>query len=432
MSFPQERGQAAGVSGGSRATLKSADGGGATETRGVENDSPSPGGEGRGEGGRLSITFEIRDTGIGIPRELHEKIFRPFEQATGAEQKGGTGLGLAIAKRLVKLMGGEIGVESEPGKGARFHFTVRLAQAVGTSNIQLATLNIQSGTRLKAGGKITALVVDDVAENRDVLSRMLQDIGCEVLTANDGQQGVDLALSAHPDIIFMDMRMPGMDGVEAVKRIRATWSHRLARPHPGPLPQEREKNLPPLASSSVQVPFPPCDSPGGEIETTASKFTGDVITPPPVLGERAGVRADVSSIPKIVSLSASALAHEQERYLAGGFDEFIAKPFRFERICECLTRLLHAEFEAVESAPATQRVKMSTDELPAFTIPAELKQQLSDAAERFSATRLEEGFKALEQSGDTGRKLASHLRRLAAAGDLDGIANALRIIKRGP
>jgi hypothetical protein len=155
----------------------------------------------------------VSDTGIGIPRELHQKIFQPFEQATGAEQKGGTGLGLAIAKRLVELMGGEIGVESEPGKGSRFHFTVPLAQALGTgtSNIQHPTSNIQSATRLKAGCKIKALVVNDVAENRDVLSRMLQDIGCEVLTANDGSQGVAIALSSRPDIIFMDMRMPGME-----------------------------------------------------------------------------------------------------------------------------------------------------------------------------------------------------------------------------
>ena len=192
---------------------------------------------------------------------------------------------------------------------------------------------------------------------------MLQNIGCEVLTANDGQQGVDLALSARPDIIFMDIRMPGMDGLDAFRRIKSE-----------------------LRSSKSEI--------------------------------------------KIVSLSASVFAHEQERYREAGFDDFIAKPFRFERICESLTTLLRVEFESVPTAaPVEQTKALSADELAAIVIPAGLWKQLSEAAERFSATRLEESFKQLEPRDDTGRKLASHLRRLSAAGDFDGIANALKIVK---
>ena len=131
---------------------------------------------------------------------------------------------MAIAQRLGDLMGGEIGVDSEAGKGSRFHFTVPLALPAhsATSHIERSTFNVQpAATRLKPGCKVKALVVDDMEENREVLSRALQDIGCEVVTANDGQQGVDLAMSARPDIIFMDIRMPGMDGLEAVKKIKS-------------------------------------------------------------------------------------------------------------------------------------------------------------------------------------------------------------------
>jgi CheY-like chemotaxis protein len=215
--------------------------------------------------------------------------------------------------------------------------------------------------RLKPGYSVKALVVDDLAENRDVLCHMLQDIGCEVLMANSGKQGVDLALSGHPNIIFMDIRMAGMDGVEAARRIKSEFRDR------------------------------------------ASQI-------------------------KIVSISASALAHEQERYRAG-FDDFIAKPFRFERICECITRLLGVELEATKSSPTEMAVEISTAELAEMAIPIELWKRLTEATERFSATALEQGLKELEQ-GDRARKgLGVRLRQLAGSGDFDAARRLLDHVK---
>lgn len=136
--------------------------------------------------------FEVSDTGPGIAPELREKIFLPFEQ--GQEKSGGTGLGLAISKRLVDLMGGRLAVESEPGKGARFAVEVPLAAMERSEfNVERSTFKEGRTVRLAAGQRVRALVVDDVAENRDVLSRMLESLGCAVAAAETGERGVELA-----------------------------------------------------------------------------------------------------------------------------------------------------------------------------------------------------------------------------------------------
>jgi CheY-like chemotaxis protein len=123
-----------------------------------------------------------------------------------------------------------------------------------------------------------------------------------------------------------------------------------------------------------------------------------------------------SLTPKIVSLSASALAHEQKRYLEAGFDEFIAKPFRFERICECLTRLLHAEFE--EAAPAIP----PQTELP---VPELLRAQLLEAVSSYNLTALNELVAALAEVGPEERRTADHLRELIRRFDLAQVRKAL-------
>ena len=167
---------------------------------------------------RATIRFEIIDTGIGIASENLEKLFRPFEQfGDGKQRTSGTGLGLAISHQLVALMGGELKVNSELSKGSTFWFEVNLPVAEFMEETKP-----QRSRQIKgyAGQRYKILVVDDKQENRSVLLNMLEPLGFEIVTAENGQQEVDLAQEISPDLILTDLVMPVKSGFEAVKEIR--------------------------------------------------------------------------------------------------------------------------------------------------------------------------------------------------------------------
>ncbi|NML43941.1 response regulator [Ramlibacter sp. G-1-2-2] len=167
--------------------------------------------------GRALLEFRVSDTGIGIPPERQQALFSAFTQgdASTTRKYGGTGLGLAICKRLVELMGGEIGVESEAGRGSTFWFTLPATVTELTEALQ----PIDAG-RLKA---IRVLVVDDHQTNVRVLTRQLQLWGMEVRSAESGADALDLlrAMTALPDVIVTDMHMPEMDGVALASELKA-------------------------------------------------------------------------------------------------------------------------------------------------------------------------------------------------------------------
>ena len=173
------------------------------------------------ENGFVVIRFEIKDTGIGIPEERRAAIFAPFTQVDGSTTRkyGGTGLGLAICKQLTELMGGEIGIESEEGKGSTFWFTSRFekqAEVPKTSEVLvLADIN---------GVKI--LVVDDNATNQMLMTTLLHHWGCRSESAVDGETGLALLKKAVEEgepfrVALLDQEMPGMDGCELGRRIKA-------------------------------------------------------------------------------------------------------------------------------------------------------------------------------------------------------------------
>ncbi|MGA9475696.1 MAG: response regulator [Terriglobales bacterium] len=173
------------------------------------------------------IYFSVRDTGVGLTKEQMGRLFRAFEQADASttRQHGGTGLGLAISKRLAQLMGGDVGVDSEEGKGSTFWFTARLGNGAATRR-QTVPPDLR-GRRV--------LIIDDNPQARAVLSSMLVSLTFEADEAPSGLEGVEMVrLAAETnkpyEIVFVDWQMPGLDGFETGKQIR-TLPNLHVRPH---------------------------------------------------------------------------------------------------------------------------------------------------------------------------------------------------------
>jgi CheY-like chemotaxis protein len=304
--------------------------------------------------------FEVRDTGPGMSAQEQEQIFQPFQQGEAGMRQGGTGLGLTISQRQLGLMGSALKVDSEVGKGSRFSFAVELPPAQGALHAE-AQQSWAQVTRLAAGFSVTALLADDVAENREILSEMLSELDVEVEMVENGQQALESMKASLPHIVFLDIRMPVLDGLAAMRLIQenALWA---------------------------QV--------------------------------------------KVVAVSASVLKHERQEFLEAGFDDFIDKPFRFERICECLAQQLGVEFEY--GARGTEEAALSeAADWSAIRLPEALTASLKQAAEFYNVTQIEGYLKEMEGLGEGPKKLASHLRGLRQQHDMEGIVEVLAAVGRG-
>ncbi len=293
--------------------------------------------------------FEVIDSGQGIEPEDQAAIFEPFQQGSEGVRKGGTGLGLAITQTLLELMDSELELESTLGQGSRFCFRLRLESAQGEL-VEEADVAWERVERLAAGTRVKALVVDDVRENREILSQMLSAIGVEVAIANSGEEALEMVDAVAPDIVFMDIRMPGIGGLETAQRI---W---------------------------------------GE-------------------GRRQGIR--------IAAVSASTLRHEQQHYLDEGFQDFIDKPVRAERIYACLNELLGVEFEYAED----EAVETEALDLASIELTDELYENVRAAAEAFNVTQMKEHLAAVEALGQPA--LAARWRERIQAYDMDAILRDL-------
>jgi CheY-like chemotaxis protein len=205
---------------------------------------------------------------------------------------------------------------------------------------------------------VKALVADDEQKVRDVLSRMLTDIGVSVITAENGEQALAAVRHDSPDIVFMDIKMPVMDGLKATQQILKEFGE-SARSHP----ENRDR-------------------------------------------------------PKLVAFSASALTHEQQRYLEAGFDYFIAKPVRIEEVCKCLASLLHVEYEYDDAETPSINIED-------IVLPKELLQRIEAAAKVYGTTKLLHCFDEIEQHGEEGYRLAEHLRELNQKSDMKAILDII-------
>ena len=297
--------------------------------------------------------FSVIDTGPGISPEDQESLFQPFEQGQAGRQHGGTGLGLSISRQYLQMMDSELSLESTLGEGSCFSFILFLSPTKATEvSVEQDFTQVR---RLAQGVSVQALVADDVAENRDLLRVILSDLGAEVAVCENGRQVLDYLQENAPSILFLDIRMPVLDGLETMKRIQqnAAWN-------------------------------------------------------------------DL----KVIAVSASALQHEQQRFMDAGFDAFLPKPFHFEQVCGVLFRYLGVEFEYGEEAPRKEEITRRED-WRGVALPEALHQRLCEAAESYNVTRLEEGLRELETLGDGPRQLAAHLRGLRQQHDLEAIIKTL-------
>jgi signal transduction histidine kinase/ActR/RegA family two-component response regulator len=166
--------------------------------------------------GHVRVRFEVQDSGVGISEADLRALFQAFQQVGDTQRRrGGTGLGLAISRQLVRHMGGDIHVTSEPGRGSLFWFelVLPLVPAETAKPPERVAVGYE-------GERKTVLVVDDVPQNRTLLIDMLRPLGFSVVEAQDGRDGLERAKALQPDLILMDNVMPVMDGLEATRRLR--------------------------------------------------------------------------------------------------------------------------------------------------------------------------------------------------------------------
>ncbi|MFT3955915.1 MAG: ATP-binding protein [Piscinibacter sp.] len=178
---------------------------------------------GRGNGGRARVRFEVVDTGIGVPHEAQDQLFQPFHQVDGSRVRraGGTGLGLAISQKIVEAMGGRIELESQSGRGSRFHFELMIEIDPDPPDTDINDSAMTPLDPLPSRLTGTVLVVEDNPVNRIIAEEMLESLGLDCIEAQDGVEALDVLSRRSVDLVLMDCQMPVMDGYTATQHIRA-------------------------------------------------------------------------------------------------------------------------------------------------------------------------------------------------------------------
>ncbi|HAR96598.1 MAG TPA: histidine kinase, partial [Deltaproteobacteria bacterium] len=242
---------------------------------------------------RAVLRFEVRDTGIGVPVEAQSAIFDSFSQADGSATRryGGSGLGLAIAKQLCGMMGGSIGVNSTPGKGSVFWFTIKLLKQPNGGVGAEGSISPPENTARNRDDVLSlhVLLVEDNRVNQQVAKAMLETMTCRVDVAGDGAEAVAAVKNKHYDVVLMDCQMPSMDGYEATKAIREWESERYAgRKKPNHIP--------------------------------------------------------------IIALTAHAMKGDRERCIEAGMDDYLSKPYKLKALSEVLAPYVSKNGEELPTA----------------------------------------------------------------------------------
>lgn len=277
----------------------------------------------RPDGGDTSsyiLSFEVEDTGPGIDPSEQNLLFEPFVQTqTGQKSQEGTGLGLPISRQFVQLMGGELTFHSIPGQGSTFKFNIPV-HPVETSNLPNQQLNQQVIGLSPDQPKYRLLIAEDIPGNRQFLVQLLQELGFEVREAENGQEALKIWQSWSPDLIWMDMRMPVMNGYEATKKIREIEKAEGILPTPNTLPT------------------------------------------------------------KIIALTASVFEEERAEILASGCDDLVSKPATQSLILEKLAQYLGVRYLYKEQTLAATINEEKTETVDLTAMSSEWIEKLHQAA----------------------------------------------------
>ncbi|MEO0456401.1 MAG: ATP-binding protein [Cyanobacteria bacterium P01_A01_bin.114] len=273
-----------------------------------------------------ALIFSVTDTGPGIPATELNTIFDAFVQArtlptkTSKHSQRGTGLGLAISRRFVRLLGGELVATSKLGKGSTFSFDIPLVvaqpQQQPEPKIVVGLAANQPDYRI--------LVVDDQLDNRAVLCQLLTQIGLSVREADNGKTAIEQFKSWHPHLIWMDMRMPVMDGYEATRQIRA-----LVKREKGKGKREKGERDIDKGTGLVSAKESILDQ-----DSTAANLP--ISNPPSPFPLR--------PLPIIIALTASVFEEKREQVIAAGCNDFVRKPFREAILFEKMTEYLGLQY----------------------------------------------------------------------------------------
>jgi len=351
---------------------------------------------------KTTIIFEVEDTGLGISQKEIDNLFDAFVQTSaGIKSAEGTGLGLTITKRFVELMGGEITVNSVLGKGTIFQFNIKLNHA---DKSEAVTQPTQRVIGLEPGQEnYRILVVDDTKENRILLVKLLEPIGFEVREAANGMEGINLWESWQPQLIFMDTRMPIMDGLEATKQIRAKESSyrdgELGRWGAREMGSSGDKGELDVSIPNSQFPIP------------NSQTTNTII----------------------IALTASTFEERRGEILTIGSDDFVRKPFTEEVIFAKIAQYLGLRYLYEDLPPSTtapQRFN-TVSRQDIFFLPELAAMPTNWVTELFYAAnevREESVMELIEQIPENKVHLAHALRDLARDFRLDVIVRLTKAV----
>ncbi len=292
-----------------------------------------------------SLNFEVEDTGRGIAPFEIDNLFQPFVQAnSGIQAREGTGLGLTISRQFVQLMGGDINLTSTLGKGSIFCFNIQVTLA----NPVETAVKVANKTRIiglaQHQPEYRILIVDDRKENRDLIAQLLNIVGFQTRTAPDGEKAIAIWQSWHPHLIWMDMRMPVMDGYEATKYIKAKEGKRIENSEIHP----RHKTI-------------------------------------------------------IIALSASAFEEQQANIFAAGCDDFVRKPFQEQVIFEKMAEHLGVKYIYATQPEDTETGQNPQSKIPNLTsadltvMPGEWIEKLHQAATEVDADKITQLIEQIHQ-----------------------------------